>query len=300
MRVCRHLLWTVVVTALVATSVHADLRSDLLVSPSWLAAHLHDAGVVVLFTGDRAQFDAGHIPGSRQVALSDLSTKVDDLDLQMLPMAELDRRLSALGISNASHVIVVYGSLTSATRVALTLDYAGVSRVSILDGGIDAWTRDKHALTTEATPAGHGVVTPAGHHDSIVDAAFVRAHLKQPQFTVVDARAASFYDGVQRGGGGTQRAGHIAGAVNIPYTSVTNETGAFRPAPELAAIFDKAGVKKGDTIIAYCHIGQQATAVIFAARTLGYTTLLYDGSFEDWSRHADYPVDGPGRSGGRR
>jgi thiosulfate/3-mercaptopyruvate sulfurtransferase len=76
---------------------------------------------------------------------------------------------------------------------------------------------------------------------------------------------------------------------------------AFRSAAELAAIFAKAGVEPNDTIIGYCHIGQQATAMLFAARTLGHPVLLYDGSFEDWSRHDDrYPVDNPtGRGGGR-
>ena len=35
----------------------------------------------------------------------------------------------------------------------------------------------------------------------------------------------------------------------------------------------------------------------FAARTLGHTVLLYDGSFEDWSRHTEYPVENPSRKG---
>gem|GEM_PF-1578746 len=65
----------------------------------------------------------------------------------------------------------------------------------------------------------------------------------------------------------------------------------------LHPLFTKAGVKPGDTVIGYCHIGQQATAVLFAARTLGHTVLLYDGSFEDWSRHAEYPVENPSRKG---
>jgi thiosulfate/3-mercaptopyruvate sulfurtransferase len=51
-------------------------------------------------------------------------------------------------------------------------------------------------------------------------------------------------------------------------------------------------VKRGDTVVAYCHIGQQATAVLLAARTIGFKVLLYDGSFEEWSRK-DYPVDNP-------
>ena len=50
-----------------------------------------------------------------------------------------------------------------------------------------------------------------------------------------------------------------------------------------------------DTVIGYCHIGQQTTAMLFAARTLGHKVLLYDGSFEDWSRHTDYPVENPAK-----
>ena len=68
---------------------------------------------------------------------------------------------------------------------------------------------------------------------------------------------------------------------------------------ELAAIFAKAGVKPNDTVIGYCHIGQQTTAMLFAARTLGHPVLLYDGSFEDWSRHTDYPVDNPSEKAGK-
>ena len=64
----------------------------------------------------------------------------------------------------------------------------------------------------------------------------------------------------------------------------------LKPADELAAIFKAAGVTQGDRVIAYCHIGQQATAVVFAARTLGIDAVLYDGSFEDWARR-ELPVE---------
>ena len=65
----------------------------------------------------------------------------------------------------------------------------------------------------------------------------------------------------------------------------------LRSDAELRGLFTAAGVKPGDTVIAYCHIGQQATAALFAARTLGHKVLLYDGSFEDWSRHDGFPVE---------
>jgi thiosulfate/3-mercaptopyruvate sulfurtransferase len=39
--------------------------------------------------------------------------------------------------------------------------------------------------------------------------------------------------------------------------------------------------------------------MLFAARSLGHPVLLYDGSFEDWSAHADYPVENPSAKGAR-
>ncbi len=68
----------------------------------------------------------------------------------------------------------------------------------------------------------------------------------------------------------------------------------WKSAQEIEAIFARAGVKRGDTVVAYCHIGQQATATIFAAQTLGYSVLLYDGSFEDWARRG-LPVENPAK-----
>jgi len=114
--------------------------------------------------------------------------------------------------------------------------------------------------------------------------------------TIVDARAAIFYDGPAHG---EHRAGHIPTAVNLPFNSVFGDDLRLLSSDSLTALFRKAGVRPGDTIIVYCHIGQQATAVIFAARSLGYTARLYDGSFDDWSARKELPVEG-GRAGTHR
>jgi thiosulfate/3-mercaptopyruvate sulfurtransferase len=272
-----------------------------LVSATWLADHLHDADLVILAADDG--YGTGHIPGARQVALSNLSVERDGLRLEMPSSEDLRQRLAALGISDRSRIVVYYGSVTVATRIMFTLDYAGFGGVSfLLDGGVAAWTRSGHPVTTDVPPARTGTLGALSLKPIVVDAAFVLAHLKAPHFAVVDARAAAFYDGSQAGGPASQpqRPGHIQSALSVPFTSVVDDHQAFRTADDLATIFAKAGVKPDDTIIGYCHIGQQATAMLLAARSIGHPVVLYDGSFEDWSRHPEYPVDNPAGRSGRR
>jgi thiosulfate/3-mercaptopyruvate sulfurtransferase len=293
---------------LIAAPGAAAPRDGLIVTTAWLAQHLTDPDLVLLHVGDKAEYDARHIPGARYVALSDISVTGPagtGLTLEMPPAADLRERLANLGISDRSRIVVYYGKdwVSPSTRVIFTLDYAGLGdATSLLDGGMDAWTRDGHDVTAVVPPARHGTLSPHEPRALIVDADYVLAHLKTPQTAIVDARDTTFYDGTQTGGRGEarHRTGHIAGAHSVPFSSLTDEKLHVKPTGELAAIFERAGVQPHDTVVAYCHVGQQATAVIFAARVLGHPVLLYDGSFEDWSRHPDYPVDVPAkRDGGR-
>jgi thiosulfate/3-mercaptopyruvate sulfurtransferase len=119
----------------------------------------------------------------------------------------------------------------------------------------------------------------------------VQAHVGQPGYAVIDARSAEFYTGSETGGSGgsKHKSGHIAGAGSLPFDTINNVDMTLKSPDKLRAMFATAGYKAGDTIIGYCHIGQQATAMLYAARTLGYKFVLYDGAFEDWSRR-DLPV----------
>jgi thiosulfate/3-mercaptopyruvate sulfurtransferase len=272
----------------------------LVVSPAWLAAHLNDRDLVILHVGDADAYRAKHIPGARRVALSDVSVSSGDtggLTLELPPAEDLRHRLEALGISNNSRVVVYFGEdwASPATRIVFTLDAAGLgAHAALLDGGMPAWVRAGHAATGAAPPATTGKLAPLKMRPLVVDATTVVSSLGKPGFAVVDARDKEFYDGTRTGGHPDRphRAGHIAGALSIPYGSVFDDQLALRATDDLTARFTNAGVKPGDTVIGYCHIGQQATAMLFAARRLGHPVLLYDGAFEDWSLfHPGYPVE---------
>jgi thiosulfate/3-mercaptopyruvate sulfurtransferase len=264
---------------------------------------LRDPDLVLLHVGDRAEYDRGHLPGARYVALSDISVSDHsgaELHLEMPPADVLKGHLEALGIGDRSRIVVYYGNdwMSPATRVMFTLDYAGLGdRTALLDGGQPAWVRAGQRVTAEVAPVRAGSLSSLRLRPIVVDAAFVRAHLDTPGYAIVDGRAASFYDGIETGQSmdRAHRTGHIRGAHNVPFTEIADDRMVFKPAAALEQLFAKAGVRAGDTVIGYCHIGQQATAMLFAARTLGHPVLLYDGSFEDWSRQDDAPVENPSR-----
>ena len=281
-----------------AVSAAGQSRESLLVTSAWLADQLRDPNLVLLHVGDQKAYDSGHIPGAQLVGLYDLSLRTNDgLRLEMMPAEALHAKLVSLGVSDTSRIVLYYDSangLTPVTRLMFTLDRAGLGgRSSVLDGGLAAWTRAGQPTTIDVPAPRTGTLSPLAIRPLVIDAGVVRSRLTSAGFRIVDGRTPAFYSGEQTGGSAEARhkTGHIAGAGSVPFSSILDDQQQLKPAAELRAIFDGAGVKPGDTVIAYCHIGQQATAALFAARLLGHPVLLYDGSFEDWSTRPDAPVE---------
>ena len=295
---------TFAATLCLALSQSTTPRGAMVVSTAWLADHLKDPNLVVLHLGVKADYDAGHIPGARFMGLGDIAvtdtTSETGLTLQMPQAEDLRTRLQTLGISDNSRIVVSYGRdrIAMATRVLYTLDYAGLgAQASLLDGGVDAWTREGRPTSTEVPAATTGRLSALKIQPTVVDAEFVKIQLDKPGTVVLDGRTPAFYSGAQTGGSAQRphRTGHITGAKNVPYVEILDADGKLKSAEAIAALFASAGAKPGDTVVTYCHIGQQATAVAFAARTLGFRVLLYDGSFEDWSRRTELPVTNPSK-----
>ena len=277
-----------------------DARSRLVISVDQLAGSLDDSNVVLLHVGDRAEYDAEHIRGARYIDLASISaprpaSPSEGLILELPEPAVLRERLQDLGVSDDSRIVVYYGNdwITPATRVVLTLQWAGFGdRTRLLDGGMLSWKAAGRPVTADMPQPRQGRVSPLKTRDVVVTASQVKDRLGQAGVSIVDARAPRFYQGQYESQG--ERPGHIAGAKSIPFTDVVDDALKFRNMDELRTLFRNAGVGDSDTIIAYCHIGQQATAIVFAARLLGHPVVLYDGSYTEWGRSADLPIEKPG------
>ncbi len=277
----------------VACGGHGD-AATMLVSSAWLADHLKDPNIVILALGQKPEYDAAHIPGARYVNPAEIAPPIGDLHSQLPPAADLTALFEKLGVISDSHVILYMSkdAVTSTARAFMTFDAMGLGRqTSILDGGLKAWQSEGRPVSTEVPSVTPGKLELCPQADVVVDAAYVSSQIHQPGTQVVDARLPAFYTAAQTPKG--QRPGHIPGAVNIPFSSLFDEQGKFKSLDALKAQFAAAGVKPGDRIVSYCHIGQQASVVYFAARYLGHDARLYDGSWEDWSAHADLPAETP-------
>jgi thiosulfate/3-mercaptopyruvate sulfurtransferase len=276
----------------IASAQNKLARSDLLVTAEWLATQLNNPKLVLLHVGEKREYDAGHIAGARFLEMHDLSTPMhhgDDKVLALeLPSAdELRRRLERFGISDDSRIVIYWGNdwVSPSTRALLTLQHVGLGgQASILDGGLPAWKKAGGAVTAEVPAARTGKLSARPTVPVTVDADFVKAHVRAPGHTIIDARNTIFYDGPPSQH--EAKPGHIPGSVNLVFEVPFGEENKLLPEAQLRDVFAKAGVKPNDTIIVYCHIGQQATVIVFAAQTLGHNVKLYDGSMQDWKLRA--------------
>jgi thiosulfate/3-mercaptopyruvate sulfurtransferase len=260
--------------------------AELLVSPAELKAELKNPKLMLLHVGSAQDYAAGHLPGAQLVTLADLSVPGENgLRLQLPPVETLREKLLQMGIGDGSKVVIYAGneSVQSATRIWFTFDYLSLA-ARMLNGGLTAWkaagyeTSVEKPVITAATS-----LTVKARPELVVDAAWVSAHLKDQSLAIVDARLEEFYTG--KNAGNMPRAGRIPGAVNVPFPTLLGTSKEFLAPGEIRA---KLGAKP---VVAYCHIGMQATVVYFSAKLAGQDVKLYDGSYEDWSRRTELPVE---------
>jgi thiosulfate/3-mercaptopyruvate sulfurtransferase len=274
--------------------------NDPLVSTEWLASHINDAHVKLLDATfklpgilplPKDDYLASHIPGAVYFDVDAVSDHANPLP-HMFPSAEqFGRDVGALGISN-DDTVVVYdaGGWVAAPRAWWMFLSYGHRDVHILNGGLKKWR-------AEGRPVQAGEVTakPATFKASY-DARRVRsieqmiANVASRAEQVIDARAAERFEGRAPEPRPGIRAGHIPGALNLPYNHLFDAaTGTMKPPDELRKAFTGAGVDTTKPIVTSCGSGVSAGVLTLALYRLGVeNTALYDGSWSEWGK-----ADGP-------
>lgn len=267
---------------LTVPNVGAD--SSLIVSTEWLAQNLGKPDVVLLHVHhNHDAFRDGHIAGARFLSYHAFTMDVGDANTELPPADSLRRVFESLGISDSTHVVLT-GPPLMATRAFWTLDYLGLTRLSILEGGVKKWRAEGRPMSREeASPAVPGHITARTRPHVVATAEDVRGAIGRAGIALMDTRTPGEYDG-SGDRRGLPSEGHIEGARLIQWQQMFEDPDEFTPKalPELRRLWAER-VAPGDTVITYCLLGYRASGTYFMSRFLGYPVRMYDGSYDDWS-----------------
>lgn len=288
----RRINW-LIVTLVSSLALSAPLRAQMLVTTDWLQAHRHDKRTVIVEIGDRASYEAQHIAGARFIALSDLVVERNGIPNELPAIASLEQTFAAAGVGNRDRIILYSRDVIAAARAFFTLDYLGHGdSTSLLDGGFAKWTAENRAVEASAPV----LVAKTPDFEARPRAATI-ARLKAMEvlvdclpvldgsWAIVDARSPEQFSGAEPGTG-IKRAGHIQGALNVPWNEnlTSSAVPVFRSRDELDALYGDAGVAGNASVVVYCRTGMQASVNYFVLRYLGRDVALYDASYFEWSR----------------
>ncbi len=240
-----------------------------------------------------AAFRAGHIPGSVHADLErDLSVPVTPASgRHPLPSpAAFAATLARLGIGNDSRVVCYdAGSGAFAARLWWMLRWVGHDSVSVLDGGFAAWVAESRPVSTEVSPARHATFAPRPRPEMVLDVEGVMRALADGE-TLTDVRGAERFAGEAEPIDAV--AGHVPGAVNLPYLENLAASGRFRAPAELAELWgSRAGARPGRAPVCMCGSGVTACQGLLALEAAGiHGGRLFAGSWSEWIRDPARPV----------
>ena len=270
---------------------------EVLVSTEWLAQNKDLPNLVVVESDeDVLLYETGHIPGAVKI---DWHTDLNDpVTRDYVDGAGFAKLLSRVGISRDT-TVVIYGDKSNwwASYALWVFKLFGHEDVRLLDGGRDAWIAEGRELTrdeTQVTPAEYPVV----ERDDSTIRAFRDDVLKHFGNPLIDVRSAVEYSGERTHmpdypDEGALRGGHIPSAKSVPWARAAGENGVFKTRAELEAIYlDEVGLKEGDSVIAYCRIGERSSHTWFVLNyLLGLPGVRnYDGSWTEWGSLVGVPI----------
>ena len=282
-----------------------SVRSDYLISVDDLERALGDADLRVFETAanlepkgpgmerelGRVAFDRGHIPGAQFLDLAgDAADTTSGLEFTLPEPAVLEDLFRRLGINMDSRVVLYSSSnVMWSTRAWWLLYYLGFERMSVLDGGFDAWRAAGGRAETAVPRYPRGDFKARPRPEVFADKQAVADAIGDPSICTVNSLGAATHRGETRSS--YARQGRIAGSGNLPFSELLTE-GRFKSPEEMREVLAASGMLDADRVITYCGAGIAATIDAFACILAGQDRVaVYDGSLSEWALDPGAPME---------
>lgn len=274
-----------------------------LVSTVELATHLDDPDWRIIDCrfdlvhpeAGEAAYHEGHIPTALYAHLDhDLSGPITATSGRH-PLPDPERLVATFGTwgIGANTQVVCYDAQTNAyaARLWWLLRWLGHPQVAVLDGGLEQWEEEGRPLNA---PTAYVVPTEfRGKPDSgmLIRTADLEAHLNSAEYRLIDVRGPERYRGEKEPI--DSRAGHIPGALNLPYQSNLDSCDCFLPPEALKKMYQRViGDSSPGKCIFMCGSGVTACHSLIALEMAGLSgAKLYAGSWSEWIRDPRRPVE---------
>jgi thiosulfate/3-mercaptopyruvate sulfurtransferase len=271
---------------------------ETLVDVTWVQDNLGTANVrLVEVDVDPSLYEKGHVEGA--VGWNWETDLCDPVRRDVLAREDFEKLCSAAGITPDT-TVVLYGDSNNwfACWALWEFKLYGHRDVRLMNGGRVKWEKEGLPYVTDV-PAHEKSSYRAGQPDPDLRAfrPEVEERVAGREVNLVDVRSPDEFTGKIIAPPGlmetAQRAGHIPGAVNVPWAMAAREDGTFKSVAELKELYDDAGVIPARDTIAYCRIGERSSHTWFVLKyLLGYDNVKnYDGSWTEWGNIVGAPIE---------
>jgi len=264
----------------------------LLMSAELLESHLDDEHLLIVDLCKRETYQTQHVPGAVHFDYSHI-VQVDKPIMGKVPSVQkLIEIFSSLGIDEQTHVLAYDDEGGGkACRFLWTLELAGHTKVSLLDGGIFAWVKNAFPCSQEVKEPVKRDFNLKPNPTVMADLNFIQANLNNEQIQLLDSRSLAEYRGTKAF---ALKGGHIPGAIHYEWTDAMNRNNnlCVLPINEIEQKLKDLGFSKDKTIVTYCHSHHRSSYTYYVLKLAGFTDIKgYAGSWSEWGNHQDTAVE---------
>lgn len=267
-----------------------------LVNTDWLRKNLLSDNIKILDCSwhmpnseryGKLEFEACHIPGSIFFDIDEFSDKESSFPHTILPNDKFSQMISNLGISNQDHIIV-YDTLGifSSPRVWWMFNYYGHNQISILDGGLIKWCKEKKEVESGKGKKYSKTTFKVNENHSLLKTyEDIKKNISNHSFQILDARSKGRFEGIDAEPRKNLQSGSIANSINLPWNEcIDPDSKCFLKKSVLEQKFKSLKINDSQPIVFSCGSGISACVIGKAFNIINNKPVnIYDGSWTEWA-----------------